>query len=162
MQMNVCTYLNTVDYSAPWAPCSLCYRHNSHYLYRPATGTGFSVTERQQSFRWQRRWLRQSSSHSNAVPPLFLHCPPSFCCLLLLLGWFGVVEEVAHQPQLCKHNWSSSVSTEGDLNLMQASITAHQVESGLKMDKGECWSEAKRERSALRLWCMRQGRALQC
>lgn len=60
---NGCMYISKhfVYYSAP---CG--YRHNSCYLYRPDTGTGFLITERQ-SFSWQTRWLWQSSLHERSL-----------------------------------------------------------------------------------------------
>lgn len=150
-----CIYLSKypVEYSALWTLCSYgqpC---------RLDVGTGFLVIERHKSFSWQRKWLcaRQSLKYSNMSFPLLSYKYLIFASAFCFAGWM-MEEEIADQPQLCKHNWGSNVKGEGDASLVQALITAHQAEGSLKMDVENVDLKLRDNKG---LWGTRQGIALQ-
>lgn len=140
MPRDVCTYLNT-----SW----------STWFHELLAATATSLPLPWETYQWLDRTLSRESlkriipsvdrgdgcaravclngvCRPCAVTPLVLQTYRSICSLLLFLVFWGWRRK--RFPISC-----SCANTTGDSNLMQTSITAHQVGCGLKIDEGECW-----------------------
>lgn len=141
----------------PWAPCS--YKHKFPITFTGWIGYEFWITEKNHSLSGKRRWLCQSSLHERSLQTLCSDtpCPPRLYQLFAsacLVFWECWRRTLPIRP--------SCPNTTGDSNLMQMSITAHQVECGLKIDDRECWFQA-RSRDKTGVWDLGVwGRVFQC